>query len=156
MLRVLVADDSVLVRERLAELIHDLDGVELVGEAGTAQAALNLVQRLQPDVVILDIRLPGGDGISVLKAIRQQAAPPRVIMLTAFPYPQYRRRCLEAGAHFFFDKATEFSSIAEVLSQLGRGSDPRENSVAPATSRHPGDQIDARRAGNSSHLLDSR
>jgi DNA-binding NarL/FixJ family response regulator len=143
------------LRERLAELIHDLDGVELVGEAGTAQTALSLVQRLNPDVVILDIRLPGGDGVNVLKAIRQQAAPPRVIMLTAFPYPQYRKRCLEAGADFFFDKATEFNCIAEVLSQLVGSSSPADSSIALATRRHPADQVDTRHAGNSSHSQDT-
>jgi YesN/AraC family two-component response regulator len=73
---------------------------------------------LRPDVVILDIRMPENNGIQVLEAIKKSAAAPVVIMLTAFPYPQYRKKCLEAGAEYFFDKATEFEQVAEVLKKI--------------------------------------
>jgi YesN/AraC family two-component response regulator len=118
MLKVFIADDSTLVRERLATLISEIEGVELVGQAGDAREALEAIQHLRPDVVILDIRMPGNNGIQVLEAIKKSAAAPVVIMLTAFPYPQYRKKCLEAGAEYFFDKAAEFEQVTEVLKKM--------------------------------------
>lgn len=117
-MKVLIADDSTLVRERLVALISELETVELVGQAGNAREALRVIQRLRPDVVILDIRMPGGSGIQVLEAIKTSTAAPVVIMLTAFPYPQYRKKCLELGADYFLDKTTEFDHVAKVLRQL--------------------------------------
>lgn len=125
MLRVFIADDSSLVRERLATLISGLGDVELVGQAGEAREALEAIQHLRPDVVILDIRMPGGNGIRVLESIRESSLAPVVIMLTAFPYPQYRRKCLAAGAEYFFDKATEFDQITKVLQRLHSDLDRR-------------------------------
>jgi YesN/AraC family two-component response regulator len=118
MLKVFIADDSALVRERLAALISEIEGVEVVGQAGDALETLEGIQRLRPDVVILDIRMPGNNGIQVLEAIKKSTAAPVVIMLTAFPYPQYRKKCLEARAEYFFDKATEFEQVAEVLKKM--------------------------------------
>jgi YesN/AraC family two-component response regulator len=118
MLKVFIADDSALVRERLAALISEIEGAEVVGQAGDAPEAFEGIQHLRPDVVILDIRMPENNGIQVLEAIKKSAAAPVVIMLTAFPYPQYRKKCLEAGAEYFFDKATEFEQVAEVLKKI--------------------------------------
>jgi YesN/AraC family two-component response regulator len=118
MLKVMIADDSALVRERLAALVSDLEDVELVGQASDAPEAIEIVQRLKPEVVILDVRMPGGNGIQVLEAIKKRNRAPVVIILTAFPYPQYRKKCLEAGAEYFFDKATEFERVAQVIEQL--------------------------------------
>jgi YesN/AraC family two-component response regulator len=118
MLKIVIADDSAIIRERLAVLISDLEGVELVGQASNAPEAIEITQRLRPDVVILDIRMPGGNGIQVLEVIKANEAGPLIIMLTAFPYPQYRKKCLEAGAEYFFDKATEFERVAQVVKQF--------------------------------------
>lgn len=117
-LKVLIADDSALLRERLSALIADLDTAELIGQAHDAPGAIAAVQELKPDVVILDIRMPGGNGIQALEAIKAIPAAPVVIMFTSFPYPQYREKCLKAGAEYFFDKSTEFDRIADVFDQL--------------------------------------
>jgi YesN/AraC family two-component response regulator len=130
MLKVFVADDSALVRERLAALISEIEGVEVVGQAGDAPETLEGIQRLRPDVVILDIRMPGNNGIQVLEAIKKSTAAPVVIMLTAFPYPQYRKKCLDAGAEYFFDKATEFEQVAKVLEKM-QGSTTGESAFTP-------------------------
>ena len=114
-MKVLIVDDSTLVRERLAGLLSELGNVELVDQAGSGGEALAAMQRSRPDVVILDIRMPGGNGIQLLKAIKSGAASPVVIVFTAFPFPQYRKKCLEAGADFFFDKDTGFERIVEAL-----------------------------------------
>jgi DNA-binding NarL/FixJ family response regulator len=116
-LTILIADDSALIRERLAAMLSEIDGVQLVGQATTAQEAIDLVTRFQPDVVILDIRMPGGNGIEALQAIKK-ITPSKVIMLTAYPYPQYRAKCLRLGADYFLDKNDEFDQIARVLEEI--------------------------------------
>ena len=119
-LRVFIADDSVLVRERLQARLAELEGVELVGQSGNAPEAIEAMRQLRPDVAILDIRMPGGNGLRVLEAVKAGQAPSVVIMLTAFAYPQYRSRCLAAKADYFFDKATEFDQVFIMLEQLLR------------------------------------
>ncbi len=120
--RVFIVDDSAAVRSRLVALLDDLGAVEVIGQAEDADKALTGVQQLKPDVVILDIRLPKGSGLDVLRAIRKETAPPAVIMLTNFPYSPYRQRSLEAGASYFFDKSSEFDQIPRALEELsGRG-----------------------------------
>lgn len=115
MMNVFIADDSSLVRERLAELLAELPEVSLVGQAGDVSEAVAGIQQLRPDAVILDIRMPGGSGIEVLETIKTNGAGPLVIMLTAYALSQYRERCLAAGADYFFDKGAEFDKIVEVL-----------------------------------------
>ena len=117
-LRVLIADDSALLRERLARLLSSIEGVTIAGEAADGTTALTLVQTLWPDALILDLRMPGQSGVEVLRQIRQHGWRGVVIVLTSFSYPQYRERCLAAGADYFFDKAEEFEQASETLRQL--------------------------------------
>lgn len=115
MLKIYIADDSEEVRQRLVDLVSGLPEVRLVGQTGDAHAAIADIQRLQPDVAILDIRLVNGNGIEVLEIVKLLKSPPLAIMLTAFPNLQYRRRCMSAGADYFFDKTSEFDRIVDVL-----------------------------------------
>ncbi len=118
MVSVLIADDSDLIRDRLKELISEVDGTEVVGETTNGPETLEAMGRLEPDVVILDIRMPGGNGIDALKMIKGEDPSPVVIMLTSYAYRLFRKRCLEAGAEYFFDKAMEFERVADVLEHL--------------------------------------
>jgi DNA-binding NarL/FixJ family response regulator len=120
-MKVFIADDSRLVQERLATMLNHLEGVEIVGQAQTAPEAINAIQSLKPEVVILDIRMPGGTGIDVLRHIKQAKPAPVAIILTNFPYWEYRQACLKAGADYFFDKSSEFDKIPEVFEKLQRG-----------------------------------
>ena len=110
-IKVFIADDSLIVREHLVTMLDELIGVEIVGQAGTVAEAINAIEKLQPDVVILDIRMPDGSGMDVLQVIKQDEPAPVVIVLTNYPYPAYRQKCLRAGADFFLDKSTEFDQI---------------------------------------------
>ena len=114
-IRIYIADDSLIVRERLVTMLNELAGIEIVGQAENVAEAVSGIRDLQPDVVILDIRMPGGSGIKVLQNIKQAGAGPMVIILTNFPYPGYRQRYLQAGADFFLDKSTEFDQIPDLL-----------------------------------------
>jgi len=136
MLRVFIADDSEAVRERLRELVSEVDSVKVVGEAGDGAEALEGIVDCQPHVVILDIRMPQFNGFDVLDLLAGEESRPVIIVLTAFAYRQYRERCLEAGATYFFDKATEFEQIAGVLGGLRSGEvTSLQKSVAPACER---------------------
>lgn len=112
---VFIADDSLVVREHLVTMLEELAGIEIVGQAENGVEAISSIRNLRPNVVILDIRMPGGDGIEVLENIKQDEGAPVVIMLTNYPYAGYRQKCLQAGADFFLDKSTEFDQIPELF-----------------------------------------
>jgi len=120
-LRVFICDDSASVRERLVTMALDLPEVDMVGQAEDAPGSVDAVRQAQPDVVILDIRMPGGSGIEVLRRLKKMVPAPAVIMLTNFSYEQYRAKCEAAGADFFLDKSTEFDQIPLALEQVRQG-----------------------------------
>ncbi len=126
-MKVLIVDDSSLLRERLVSMISELPGVTTIGQAQDSSQALSSVQKLNPDVVILDIRLSEGNGIEILQRIKKKNAAPVTIMFTNYPYPQYRKKCEETGADFFFDKSTEFNKITDVLKRISQELEEKEN-----------------------------
>ena len=99
-------------------MLNEIDDVVIVGEAAYAAEGLDLVSSCNPDFVILDIRLPDVSGIEVLKEIKKNCPGLRVAILTNYPYPSYRTRCMELGADYFFDKSLEFIKAKEVLMEL--------------------------------------
>jgi DNA-binding NarL/FixJ family response regulator len=121
-MKILIADDSSVVRERLKNLLTDVQGIEVVGQAEDALEARNLVEKLRPDVAILDLRMPKGSGADVLLDIKKLNPTPLVIMLTNYPHPENRKKCMERGADYFFDKSTEFQKVLSVLKVMCRGS----------------------------------
>ncbi len=118
MLSVYIVDDSKVMRERLMESVKDIADVEIAGQSGDPFEALNGIRESHPDVVILDIRLPRKSGIDVLKDIKENPSAPIVIMITNYPYRQYRQGCMAAGADYFFSKTHEFEMIRETMSNI--------------------------------------
>ena len=116
-MKVLIADDSQPIRARLIERLSRFPDVQLA-EAEDTPAALRQMVAFMPDVAVLDIRMPGGGGIKALGEIKQKSPGTTVIIMTNYPYAQYRRKCLDAGAGFFFNKSTEFDQAVETISQL--------------------------------------
>jgi PAS domain S-box-containing protein len=116
-MRVLIADDSQPIRERLIERLSRLSGITVAVAVDTPDA-LRQMTIFDPDLAVLDVRMPGGGGIKVLGQIKKKKPETTVIMITNYPYAQYRRKCLEEGADFFFDKSTEFEQVAETIRQL--------------------------------------
>jgi DNA-binding NarL/FixJ family response regulator len=117
-MKVLIVDDSVVVRSRLIEMVSEVKGLEIVGQAQDVNEALDFFRQKGPDVVILDIRMTGGSGIDVLKYIKRVNRSVKVIMLTNYPFPQYRKKCEEFGADFFFDKSKDAFKVVETLNAL--------------------------------------
>jgi len=116
----LIVDDSAVIRGRLVSLLSEIEGVQLVGEAVNAVDGASLIRKLHPDVVILDIRMPGRSGIGLLEDIKNDADLPTMIILTNYPYAAYRKRCMELGASHFFDKSTEFTEVERVARELAQ------------------------------------
>ncbi|MFC2141348.1 response regulator [Acidobacteriota bacterium] len=117
-MRIFIADDSEELCSRLVEILSEIRGLQIVGVARNKKEALDGIAKHKPDVVILDIRMPDGNGISVLNVIKKQKRPPLAIMFTNYPYLQYRKKCLEDGADFFFYKALEFEKMIDLINDL--------------------------------------
>ena len=119
-LRVLIADDSEAVRKSLERLLRVLPNLELVGHAADGLQALEAVDLLEPDVLILDMRMPELTGLEVLKklkAIRHQLC---IIVFTGESQEHYREECLAAGADHFFEKGSQTMDLVEALKGLTR------------------------------------
>lgn len=117
-MKVFVVDDSVIIRQRLKRVLTDELEIQVIGEAGEAHAATIAILEQKPDVVLLDLHLLDGSGIDVLQDLKKEKPGPAVIILTDYPYPEYRQLCLEAGADFFFIKSTEIDLVVPALKQL--------------------------------------
>jgi len=118
MSNIYIVDDSKVIRDRLEEMLAEISSVNTVGQTGDPMEALNDIRKYQPDAVILDIRLPGINGIELLKKIKAEHPSTIVIMLTDYPYRQYRQQSMQAGADYFFHKATEFIKVIDLLKRM--------------------------------------
>jgi DNA-binding NarL/FixJ family response regulator len=105
-------------------LLAGADGIEIVGEAGDGDEALTLFRQRRPDVLVLDIWMPGKNGIEVLETVRREDQSIVVVMLTNDVFHQHRRRCFELGADYFLHKSRDFESLAWVLLERQRGEQP--------------------------------
>jgi DNA-binding NarL/FixJ family response regulator len=135
-MNVFLVDDSVLMRQRLRRMLADVHDIHVIGEAGEVQEATDAILEQKPDVVLLDIQLFNGSGIDVLRNLKKAESAPAVIILTNYPYPQYRQKCLEAGADFFFVKSSEFDQVILALKQL------RQQTHNAQTSDHTQEGVD--------------
>jgi len=120
-MRVFVVEDSAVIRVRLREMLGNIPGIELAGEVDNEADAMQIIRTLQPDVVILDFTLTSGSGLGVLRRIRMQPLPIRVIVLTNDVYPQYRKKCMDAGADYFLDKSRDIAELGNLLLRLADG-----------------------------------
>ena len=117
-MRLFIADDSEILRVRLIDMLSEIEGIEIIGQAQESLDTIESIQELNPHVVILDIRTPRINGVKVLEAIKKDDESPTVIIFTNYPYPQYRKRCMDLGADFFFNKSTEFEKLFDTVKYL--------------------------------------
>lgn len=117
-MRVLIVDDEAPARARLRRLIDEIDGFEIVGEATDGQAALEAQRHLQPDVLLLDIRMPGMDGMETAHHLAKLAQPPAVIFTTA--YGEHALEAFEAEARDYLVKPVRKERLAQALSRVQR------------------------------------
>jgi DNA-binding NarL/FixJ family response regulator len=115
---VFVVDDSASLRQRLVEMLSAVDGLEVVGEAQSAREAVAAIHTLRPEVVILDIQMPDGTGLGVLREVKRDYPGTVVIMLTDHAEAQYQKRCLELKADYFLSKSADWKLLIEIGEQL--------------------------------------
>lgn len=119
-LKVAVIEDSPLFLQMIGALLGDLDQVQVVGDAADEQSAIELLQRRQPDLTILDLELKTGSGFGVLKAISRDPehfGRPRTVVFSHHNQTEVRQRCLALGAERFFDKGTQIGELIAYVRQ---------------------------------------
>ena len=120
-LRVLLVDDHEIVRRGIRQLLDDVEGLCVVGEAGTAADALERVSTTKPDVAVLDVRLPDGSGIGVCREIRSNHPNVRCLMLTSYADDEALFSAIMAGASGYVLKQVRGSDLVDAIRRVGRG-----------------------------------
>jgi len=121
MIRIAIAEDHTIVRWALREALGKADDIEVVGEAGTAAETVAMIERVKPDVLILDITFPDRSGFDVLDDMRKMETAPLVVVLTWHTEPSYAARAIAAGAHGFLNKSVEPSELINAIHAVSRG-----------------------------------
>lgn len=125
---VLVADDHPLFREGIARAVSGRPELQLVGEVGDGRAALEAIRASAPAVAVVDLRLPGLDGVAIANAVARDGLPTRVLLLSAFTEPQLVYEAMAAGAAGYFSKDADRDAVLDAIGAVARG----ESRVDPA------------------------
>lgn len=131
-IRVLIADDHALVRAGIRALVERIDGVIVVGEAGKGSEALELVRQLKPDLLLLDITMPDGNGFDVLDQITNKHPEIRVIVLTVHEAGEYAIRALREGAAGYLPKSAASIELEQAIHTVVRG----DSYISPETAQN--------------------
>ncbi len=123
MIRVALVDDQFVVRAGFRVMLEVADDIEVVGECGDGRSAVELVQRVSPDVVCMDVRMPGGDGLTATREILERAKgkPPAILVVTTFDLDEYVFGALEVGASGFVLKDTAPDDLVAAVRRLASG-----------------------------------
>lgn len=115
-LKVVLVEDSPRLRELVAGMLSEIDGIAVVGAAGDEASALRLLAEISADLVIVDLELPAGSGLGVLAALAHTTrGRPRAVVFSNHDHPQLRERCRELGAERFFNKAAQLDELLDFL-----------------------------------------
>lgn len=151
-IRVLVVDDHVVVRQGLRTFLEVQDDIEVVGEAGDGAAAVEQAEVLRPDVILLDLIMPGVDGIEVMRRLRDRGNPARVLVITSFTEPAKVVPAIRAGASGYLYKDVEPSGLVQAVRAVHTG----QVLLAPevAATLLAGESEDGRAAAGAGSLTD--
>ncbi|WP_433166817.1 response regulator transcription factor [Kribbella sp. CA-247076] len=132
-IRLLIADDQALVRGALAALLELESDLEVVAEVGRGDEVIAAARATKPDVALLDVEMPGLDGIEAAAALRNAVPGVRILMVTTFGRPGYLRRAMEAGAAGFVVKDTPAAQLADAVRRVHQGLRVVDPSLAAET-----------------------
>jgi two-component system, NarL family, nitrate/nitrite response regulator NarL len=149
---VVVADDHPLFREGIERAVKERPELELVGSARDGREALELVRGLEPLVAVIDLRLPGLDGLRVLNAVTRDGVPTRVLILSASGDPELVYRAVQGGAAGYFRKEADRHAILDAISAVARGA----TVIDPILHAGVFDQIRLRGTGDERPILTAR
>jgi NarL family two-component system response regulator LiaR len=121
LIQVIIVDDHLIVREGLAALLEAFPDLMLAGEAATGEEAIELCDRVQPDVVLMDLLMPGMGGINAIRAIRQKQPAVQILVLTSYKEKEYVRGALEAGAIGYLLKNLSAAELAQAIRSASVG-----------------------------------
>ena len=144
MIRLLLVEDQTMMRDALSSLLSLEEDIEVVGAIGRGDEAVATAERLQPDVVLLDIELPGLDGLSVAEALGQVVPTCRVLIVTTFGRPGYLRRAMTANIGGFVLKETPAAELAAVVRRVHGGEQVVDPALAISTLREGEDPLTPR------------
>ena len=136
-LRLLVVDDHEVVRQGLVALLDRREGFQVVAEAGTVAEAIEQAERFQPEIVIMDVRLPDGSGIEACREIRERRPETRIIMLTSYPDEEAVLSAIVAGASGYLLKQVRARDLVAAIQAVGRG----ESLLDPAVTEKVLDRV---------------
>jgi DNA-binding NarL/FixJ family response regulator len=120
-MKVLIADDSPLIRMNLRKLLSSVKTISTILVSQDVPSTIEQVTGAQPDIIILDIQMPGGTGFDVLQFIRERNLSITTIVLTNFASENNKKKSTELGAQYFFDKSNEYERILDVLNTVEQG-----------------------------------
>jgi two-component system NarL family response regulator len=144
--RLVIADDHELVRVAMRTMLAGEGGLEVVGEAATGHEALALCRKLQPDLALIDVRMPGLDGLTTTRLLRQECPETRVIVVTEYLTPDYILEALDVGAAAYILKETSLPELVDAIRRVLRGETLLNREVATELLR--------RRTGSQPHMAD--
>src|SRR5580658_7144294 len=121
MKRLVIIEDQTAIREMLVEILRNDDNYQLVGEAGDGQAALHLCIEVKPDIVVLDAKLPGLNGVDILRRLNKRLPNLRVLVFSGHENPILVREMIEAGAHGFVEKTAGLFEFKKGLETVAGG-----------------------------------
>lgn len=147
-IRVLIADDEQMVRTGLRLVLDREDGIEVIGEADDGSQATSLAERLDPDVVLMDVRMPNVDGIEATRRLMAAGARSRVIILTTFDEDEHVYDALRAGASGFLLKYAPADDLVKAIRIVAAG----EAMLAPSVTRRLIEDVVARRGGSAADI----
>jgi DNA-binding NarL/FixJ family response regulator len=121
MITVLIADDHTIVRDGLKQILDEAGNISVVAEAEDGREVVDLVRKSKPDVVLLDISMPGRGGLDVLKDLAAMQPPPATLILTMHPEEHYAVRAVRAGASGYLTKASAADELVDAIRKVARG-----------------------------------
>ncbi len=125
-MHLLIADDSKILQERILDFINQCSFVKSVNQAfNTNEAKSILKEKNKINVVITDIRMPGGGGLELLQFIKENYPSIKTIIITNYPYPQYNQKAKEIGAEYFLSKSDDLDQLVNVLNEISKRMDNR-------------------------------
>ncbi len=148
MIDILIADDHALVRAGLKLLLQQIQGIGVVGEAGDGLEVVKLAESIRPDIVLMDIAMPGLNGLEAALRIRKATPSVKVILLSMFGSEDHLRQALDAGASGYLLKGADLEELERAIRAVHRG----DTYLTPAVAKHTIDILRQRHAGQSGPL----
>jgi two-component system response regulator DesR len=153
-IRVLLAEDQAMIREALAALLSFEDDMEVVAQVGRGDEVVAAARQARPDVALLDIEMPGGDGLTAAAELRQQNPAIKIVILTTFGRPGYLRRAMESGVSGFIVKDSPADKLAATIRKVLEGQRVIDPDLAAAALAEGSSPLTPREADVLAHSAD--